>query len=211
MNRLPSLPCISLFLAALFFAASALSAEEGTTDTGAISGRISPPDASLRIIAKLAGTAAEVAGNVKGTATIAEDGAFTITGLPPGAHDLLFQLQGAAQKSYIATRWSEVVVQAGETTSGISYRLTPRGSPHLIDEVLVGFAQVSDAEARQAIHAAGCTVKDAPLELDSVTTYVVDIPDERSVAEMIEVFQQDTRVSYAEPNGIVMVDALKAP
>lgn len=203
MNRLPSLLLIIFFLVA-----SAGSAEAEPMDTGAISGRISPPDATLAIIAKWAGTAAEIAGNVKGTATIEEDGTFTITGLPPGEYDLLFNLQGKAQEAYVATRWSGVVVRAGETTAGITYRLTPQGSPHLIDEVLVGFAQVSDAEARQAIHAAGGTVKDAPLELDTVTTYVVDIPDDRSVADMIAVFQQDTRVNYAEPNGIVSVEAL---
>jgi hypothetical protein len=173
--------------------------------TGAIKGRISPKDVSVRIVAKRAGTDHRDPGNIQGEVTLVGGGPFTIDGLAPGKYDLLFFLQGRSQEKYMATRWSEIVVTPGETTSGIRYRLTPRGAPHLIDEVLVAFAGVSDARARATIRAAGCTVKDAPLELGRTTVYAVDIPDDKSVAEMVEHFERKRGVKYAEPNGIATI------
>ena len=186
---------------ALFGAVAAAAAE-----TGAVSGRISPKGASVRIIAKTAGTEHRIKANVKGEVTLEKGGDFTIKGLPPGKYDLLFFLQGESKKKYTAARWSEVVVKAGETTSGIHCRLTPQGSPHLIDEVIVAFKPtVSDAAARKIIRQAGCTVKDAPLRFGGTAAYTVDIPDDKSVAEMIKLFKQKKGVKYVEPNGIVTI------
>ncbi len=61
-------------------------------------------------------------------------------------------------------------------------------------------------EARKVIRAAGCVVKDTPLDLGTII-YTVDIPDDKSVAEMIKVFKKDKSVAYAEPNGISTIDA----
>jgi hypothetical protein len=179
---------------------------DGENATGTIRGRISPEDASVLIIAKVAGTAHEIKENVKGEVLLERGGDFAIEGLPPGTYDLLFFLKGESQKKYLSTRWSEVRVTAGKTTSGIDYRLTPRGSPHLIDEVLVGFAGMSDADARKTIGEAGCIVKDEPLVMDDKTTYIVDIPDDKSVADMLELFGQKPGVEYVVPNAMAGVE-----
>ncbi len=177
-----------------------------SSDTGAVSGRISPADVAVRIVAKTAGTEYKVKGNIKGEITLTQGGNFTISNLPAGKYDLLFLLQGESQKKYFATRWSEVVVQGGKATSGINYRLTTVGSEQLIDEVLVGFKKGTTTEqARKMIQSAGCVIKDTPLDLGNVI-YTVDIPDDKSVKEMVEWFTGKEGVAYAEPNGITTVD-----
>ncbi|MBW2201495.1 MAG: hypothetical protein JRF71_11805 [Deltaproteobacteria bacterium] len=191
----------------LFSVSCATYAEDIANDTGAISGRIFPKDASVRIIAKTAGTEYKIKGNIKGEVTLTQGGDFTIKGLLPGKYDLLFFLQGKSKKKYFATRWSEVVVQSGKTTSGINYRLTPLSSKYLIDEILVAFKEETKAEeARKVIRAAGCVIKDTPLHLGT-TIYTLDIPDDKSIDEMIKVFKKDKCVAYAEPNGISRIDA----
>ncbi len=202
MKRLP------VFLSIVLFSVScATSAEDTANVAGAISGRIFPKDASVRIIAKTAGTEYKIKGNIKGEVTLTKGGDFTIKGLPPGKYDLLFFLQGKSKKKYFATRWSEVVVQPGKTTSGINYRLTPQGSKYLIDEILVAFREETKAEeARKVIREAGCVIKDTPLHLGT-TIYTLDIPEGKSVEEMIKVFKKDKSVAYAEPNGISTIDA----
>jgi hypothetical protein len=173
---------------------------------GAISGRISP-DASIRIIAKLAGTSHEIKENVKGEVTLTDGGVFTIEGLPPAKYDLLFFVQGASSEMYIASRWSEVVVEAGTITSGINYRLTPQGSTHLIDEIIVVFDNImSRIEALEILRTMRCTVKDRPGRLPEKTWYLVDIPDDKSVGEMIELFQTQKGVVSASPNHIGSFD-----
>jgi len=190
-----------------FFVLLAVGVGGAADQTGAINGRISPKDASIRIIAKTAGTEHRIKRNIKGEVTLAKGGDFTIKGLPPGKYDLLFFLQGKSKKRYTATRWSEVVVQAGQTTSGINYRLTPRGSERLIDEVLVAFNKdISAADALKTICLSGCSIKDKPLKLDGTTIYTIDIPDNKSVAEMVKMFKQKRGIAYAEPNGIVTLD-----
>lgn len=154
----------------------------------------------------MAGTAYEIRENVKGEVLLEKGGEFTIEGLPPGQYDLLFFLKGESQKRYIATRWSGVSVNAVKTTSGINYRLTPRGSPHLIDEVLVGFAGVSAAAARKTIGAVSCIVNDEPLVMGDKTTYTVDIPDDKGVADMLELFGKKTGVEYVVPNAMAGVE-----
>ena len=197
---------IAVSILAVFVVPFVIFAEAADKKKGAISGRISPKDASVRIIAKTSGTEYKIKENIKGEVTLTKGGDFTIKGLPPGKYDLLFFLQGESKKKYFATRWSEVVVQPGKTTSGINYRLTPLGSKQLIDEILVAFKEgTKPEEARKAIRAAGCIVKDTPLDLGTII-YTVDIPDDKSVEGMIKIFKKDKRIAYAEPNGIDTID-----
>jgi hypothetical protein len=197
---------IAVSILAVFIVPFVILAEDADKRSGAISGRIEPKDASVRIIAKVSGSEYKVKGNIKGEVSLTKGGDFTIKGVPPGKYDLLFFLQGESKKKYFATRWSEVVVQAGKTTSGINYRLTPLGSKHLLDEILVAFNEgTKQEEARKAILAAGCIVKDTPIDLGTIV-YTVDIPDDKSVEEMIKIFKKDKRTAYAEPNGIATTD-----
>ena len=198
---------IAVSILAIFVVPFVIFVEAADKKNGDISGRISPKDASVRIIAKKSGTEYKIKGNIKGEVTLTKGGYFTIKGLPPGKYDLLFFLLEDSKKKYFATRWSEVVVQPGYVTSGINYRLTPLGSKHLIDEILVAFKEgTKPEEARKAIQAAGCIVKDTPLDLGTII-YTVDIPDGKSIDEMIKVFKKDRRIAYAEPNGITTIDA----
>ncbi len=191
---------------AIFVVSFVILAEGAAEETGAISGRISPRDASVQIIAKTAGTEHRVKGNIKGEVTLTQGGNFTIKGLASGKYDLLFFLQGKSQEKYFTTRWSEIIVQAAKITSGINYRLTPRSSEHLIDEVLVAFKNTKAEDARKTISSTGCVIKDTPLQLGKTTIYTVDIPDDKSVDDMIQVFKKKRGVEYAEPNGIVTID-----
>lgn len=180
---------------------------QGADKTGAIRGRISPKGVSVRIIAKFSGTEYRKKENIKGEVVLKKSGPFIIKNLPPGKYDLLFFLQGESKKKYMATRWSEIHVQAGKTTTGINYRLTPAGSPHLVDEVLVGFAGVAEEKARKILEKTGCTIKNRPLKLGKTTVYTVDIPDEKSVKQMIARLTKIKGVKYAEPNGICTINA----
>ena len=189
-------------LAVMFFACPV----QGADTTGAISGRISPKGSEIRIVAKLAGTEYRKKGNIKGEVVLKNGGEFSIKGLPPGKYDLLFFLQGASKKKFMASRWSEIHVEAGKTTTGINYRLTPAGSPHLVDEVLVGFTGVDDKEARTILDKAGCTIKNRPMKLGKTTVYTVDIPDDKSVKQMIVKLTKIKGVKYAEPNGICTIN-----
>lgn len=182
---------MKLALLALLF-----SAQEGT---GSIRGRVSP-EATVRIVAKLAQTDASKPENVKGEAKLEKGGEFEIKGLPPGKYDLLFELQGEDAKRFIAGRWGEIVVEAGKAVEGIGCRLTPAGSDHMIDEVMVSFEDGLPAAAREkAVAGLGCRVKHrAPRD----RFVVVDLPDEKSVAEMLEAFRKVPGVTSATRNGI---------
>ena len=162
--------------------------EEIQAKPGKISGRISPHDVSITIVAKIAGTSPE-GDNVKGVIQLPYGGNFTFDNIPPGKYDLLFYLSGESRYTYFAHRWSEIVVEAGKTTSGINYRLTPQHVDHLIDEVSVEFGKdFPHTEALKIIESLNCKVKDEPLVLDTVY-YLVDIPDDRTVDEMIKAFK----------------------
>ncbi len=168
-------------------------------ETGWIRGRISPP-AALRIVAKLAQTDASKPENVKGEARLEKGGAFEIKGLPPGKYDLLFELQGEDAKRFFARRWSEIVVEAGKAVEGINYRLTPADASQVEDEVVLTFDPAAPAEAREkAIAGLGCRVKQRGARDQYV---VVDLPDDKSVAEMVQAFRKLDLVATADPNGI---------
>lgn len=132
---------------------------------GTISGRVTPDDASVRIIAKISGTDYEKPGNIKGEVTLTKGGNFQFDDLPPGNYDLLFFLLGESKERYIASSWSEVIVEAGKITEGINYRLTPMQSTFMIDEILVIFINTNDTDARKAIKREGFIVKDAPFSI----------------------------------------------
>jgi hypothetical protein len=171
-------------------------------EPGSIRGRVSP-EARVRVVAKLAQTDASKPGGVKGEATLEKGGDFEIAGLAPGNYDLLFELQGDDAKRWIANRWSEIVVRAGAATEGISYRLTPAGSDHLIDEVMLEFEEtLPPREQVRAVAGLGCRVKRAS---PGGRRVVVDIPDDRSVAEMVEAFRKLPGVKLAERNGLARI------
>ena len=191
----------------LFLGISVTLADNFNKDSGSISGRISPKDVSVKIIAKIAGTEYMVKGNVKGEVNLNQGGKFIIKDLPAGRYDLLFFLQNSSQEKYVATRWSEIIVQRGQNVEGINYRLTPVESEYLIDEVLVGFGKDIEAkDARETINSLGCMIKDESLELGETTFYTVDIPDDKTVDEIIQEFKKKKGVVSAEPNGITHVD-----
>src|SRR5260221_13131218 len=107
---------------ALIAALAGLTPAQDPKATGRISGRISPAGVSVKIVAKLKGTDASQKANVKGEVELPKAGEFAIDKVSPGNYDLLFTLQGEEGKKFIATRWSEVEVEAGRTTAGCNYR-----------------------------------------------------------------------------------------
>jgi hypothetical protein len=175
--------------------------ERPEADVGAISGRISPEDVSVRIIAKKAGTEYSIKENISGEVTLRQGGSFTIWNLPPGKYDLLFLVQGQSRDMYMGGRWSEIVIEPGKTVSGINYRLTPVRSEYAIDEVCVTFNKgTKEEEARKVIQSLNCIIKEKHI---SRGLYIVDIPDDKSVNEMIKAFKKNKEVLYAEPNWIL--------
>lgn len=199
---------VFIFLSIILLLVScAMFEEEVSNDFGAISGRISPQDVSLRIIAKTAGTEYNVKKNIKGEITLTTGGVFTIENLPAGKYDLIFFLHGKSKEKYLTTRWSEVVVEAGRVTAGIDYRLTPIGSNYLIDEILVAFkGNIQNEDAQKIIRSLGCTIKDRPVDNGKVTIYTIDIPKEKGVEDMIRAFKKKESVEYAEPNIIISIN-----
>ncbi len=180
--------------------------ETKAKNTGTINGRVSPDDISIRIIAKKSGTDYQIEDNIKGEITLATGGEFSIEKLSPGTYDLLFFLQGESKEKYIANRWGEIIVEAGKITSGINYRLTPKNSNYNIDEVLVAFENTKVEDAQKTIRLLGCTIKDKPTTLGQLVLYLVDIPDDKSVGEMISMFVKEEGVQSAEPNGISTIN-----
>lgn len=172
-----------------------------TNDKGSIKGYISPIDVKVKIIAKIAGSVYDSEAKPVNEAII-KDGVFTILSLFPGEYDILFFPQGDTQIKYLANRWSKVVVNANEVTSGINYRLTPIGLSHFIDEVIVDFGGANKSDAQVIIQKEGCAIKDDPINLENSTTYVVDIPDNKSVKEMIMIFEKYYSVKSCQPNYI---------
>jgi hypothetical protein len=171
----------------------------GQEKTGTITGRVTP-EAPVRVVAKLAGTDASVKENVKAEVLLEKGGEFRLPGLAAGKYELLFQLQGEAAKKYVASLLGEIQVEAGKSTDGIFYRLTPAGAPHEVDAVMVSFhASMSDADCAKTIASLGGRVKRrTPKSL----RYLVDLPDDKSVEEMIAAFKAVKGVELAEPNGL---------
>lgn len=175
---------------------------------GRITGRISP-EANVTIVAKLEGTDSSQPENVKGQVLLERGGPFAIENLPPGTYDLLFTLHGESEKKFIACRWSEVEVREGETTAGINYRLSPAGSEAEVDTVIVGFdPRIGDQAALAMVKALGCTLKDSVLlfDLDDAAYFTLDIPDDKSVEEMIAAFRKLKGVKSADPNCFIDYD-----
>jgi hypothetical protein len=167
--------------------------------TGTIAGRVSP-EASVRVVAKLAGTDASKPENVKAEAKLEKGGEFLLKDLPPGKYELLFQLQGDDARKYVVSLWGEIVVEAGKGVEGIGCRLTPADAPHEVDALMVSFrAGTADADCVRAIESLGCRVK---RRTPKQPRYLVDLPDEKSVEELIPAFQALAGVELAEPNFI---------
>lgn len=92
-------------------------------------------------------------------------------------------------------------MEAGKITEGIHYRLTPVESDFLIDEILVTFVDTTDSDARKAIRKKGFIVKDKPFKVwDNELYYTIDIPDDMTVDEAIQIFRRVKGVSSATPN-----------
>ena len=168
------------------------------TQDGRISGRIRPA-VGVRILAKLKGTDGSKPENVKGEINLPIGGDFTIDRLPAGTYDLLFSVYGDAFGKFTASRWSEIDVEAGKTTSGINYRLTPADQNFMIDEVIVEFTATNE-EARASIAALGCRIKDQPAAFKERTFCLVDIPDDKTVDQMVKAFKARPGVVAADPN-----------
>ena len=100
----------------------------------------------------------------------------------------------------------------GEKARGYGIRLTPAGSDHLVDEVLVGFAaKTSKKDIMAILNATGCRPKAAPIELGETVVYTVDIADNLTVEQAINSIKGRPGVKYAEPNGLVSLDEAKLP
>lgn len=167
---------------------------------GSVKGRVSP-EARVRVVAKLAQADASKPENVKGEAKLEKGGEFEIQGLAPGKYDLLFELQGEDAKKFVSKYWGEIVVEAGKAVEGVHYRLTPSDADHMIDEVMLTFdGSLPEAQREKAIAGLGCRLKHR-----SPRFVVVDIPDDKSVAEMLEAFRKVPGVKSAERNGIARI------
>jgi hypothetical protein len=174
-------------------------AQEAGRDVGAISGRIVPTGASIKIIAKTAGTE-----DVKGEVLLPRGGDFIIEKLPAGKYDLLFFLLGDSASKYIATRWSEIIVQPGKIVTGINYRLTPIESDYLLDEIIVAFNKnLNTEEITKLISSERCIVKDTPDNMGEYTSYLIHIPNDKNVIDMIRLFKDKKGIRFAEHNWII--------
>jgi hypothetical protein len=169
---------------------------------GSIQGRISP-EVNVRILAVPQGKDYSQPANVKGEVTLEKGGAFEIKGLAPGRYALHFQLKGADVGKYMGKNYGEIDVKAGQATEEIRHRLTPIDATHMIDEVIVTFAEgVGEAARAKTTADLGCRVKERSYVPD---VWVVDIPDDRTVEEMVEAFKKAPGVKLVSRNGIARV------
>lgn len=170
--------------------------------TGTITGRITP-EVPIKLILKKEQSDAKNAENVKGEVLLPKGGEFRIENIPPGRYDLLFEIQGDEAKKWHVGYWSDLAVQAGKAIEGINYRLTPADSRHMIDEILVTFKDgISDAEIRKIVEDQRCRIKRRPPKPGKASFYMIDIPDDTTVEQMVDVFKALPSVTLASKNGL---------
>lgn len=173
--------------------------------TGTIEGRVSP-EVPVKLVLKKEQMDAAKPENVKAELLLPKGGDFKLENIPPGRYDLMFLVQGDDSKKWIARYWGDLNVEAGKTIEGIHYRLTPGDARFMIDEVLVSLKPGStEAELRKAVKDLRCRIKQRPPFPEKGGVFSVDIPDEKSVEEMLPLFQALPCVQLASKNGISRV------
>ena len=175
--------------------------------TGTIQGRISP-EVPVKLILKKEQSDHKFPANVKGEVLLPKGGEFKLENIPPGRYDLIFEVQGEERKKWHVNLWSDLSVEAGKTIEGINYRLTPAGSRFMIDEVIVSYKEgSSEAELRKAVAAAGCRIKHRPPKGESGYPFSVDIPDDATADQIVEVFKAIPCVKVVSKNGIGRIES----
>lgn len=155
-----------------------------------VAGTISP-ETPVRLILKKFQTDAAMKENVVGDVLLKEGGAFAFNRVPPGKYDLLIR----PEKEFMGSRW-EILVEKSKPVSGISYRLTPNGSRAMIDEVIVALNPGTDVA--KLVEPLGCK----PQTFLFKDRVLLNIPDDKTVEEMIATLTGKPGVVVASQNGI---------
>lgn len=127
---------------------------------------------------------------------------FKITDLPIDTVDII-----AKGSHYFASKKCCVLLEEGENSFSPSLvdtsNLDPQGWPQWVqDEVLITFKDttVDSLEANSILESYDCLVVEVLCKCLGHQLFKVDIPDDRTVPEMIEMLTLDERVRYACPN-----------
>lgn len=178
---------------------------------GSISGRVSTK-AHVIVYAVLAGQQLDPADRTHAT-ELPQGGPFRIANLPAASYHLHIIAQGddAARFSDLTLAWSDIAVRAGADSGSHSIRLTPADAEAFVDEVLVTFKpDVPVQRAEAVIRSLGCQIKGgyptpamaAPGERPYSAFYLLDIPDSKTVQQMVAAFTAIDDVQSVQANDL---------
>lgn len=175
---------------------------------GSISGKVIPANSGIKVraIQNLA---------VIGETTVdPSDGSYVITNLPEGKYALLiidWGDRGYVYNDEINYHWHSginetITVIAGKDSPNHDYYLGTEPADYIADEIILIFNYSIPVEKRiEIISSNNCSIKERT-EWDDpevTDTYLIDIPDDKTVFEMLGIFRSNPDVNDAQHNFII--------
>lgn len=165
-------------------------------ETGSVSGSINPIIENTVVKIKKFGESEIDAYDV-----VEEDGSYKFTGLSPDIYSIFVDFDESSEfRNY---KWGMIEIQANKSIENINLVFTPKTSWEYVDRILIKFDEsTSEEEKSDIIKSNNCLLMS---HRSFSTLYVISIPQNKTVEEMIGIFKNEPKVTYANPNGISVI------
>jgi len=159
-------------------------------NAGSISGFINPIVGGTAVVIKKHG-----ANKFDSFDIVAKDGSYEFTDLEPNTYGLF-----VSAPNFYDYKWGMIDIIANTSLSGFILTLTPINSSYLLDRIMIKFQPgVTEEEKENIIESYNCTLME---HYEYSQTYTVNIPRDKTVEEMVELFKTNSKVKSAYPVGI---------
>ena len=162
-------------------------------NAGSISGFVNPiVDGAIVVIKK------HGANEFDSFDIVVKDGSYEITDLEPSTYGLFVRFN--TTQNFYGYKWAMIDIVANTSLSGINLTFTPRDSSYLFDRIMLRFhVEVSEEEKRNTIESYNSTLMS---HYSYSSSYTVNIPSDKTVEEMVDLFKTNPNVKSAYPVGI---------
>ncbi len=176
--------------------------------TGAISGRISPPNTLVQVIVTKPRSNYNDRKNIVAEAMSTNAGKYLVSNLEPGKYSPFMIKRNNFNKDDYFPKWYEIEVKQGKTTSDIDYQFTHTifSMNYAPGHLFVGFnSDITDEQARKIIATVNCAIM-RPMSLtNGALSYMVSLPYNRTDLDISKELLTKQGVKYVERDMILNV------
>ena len=164
-------------------------------ETGSISGYVNPPIEGLKVEVRKFG------GGGSSFSITSTDGYYEVKDLEPDTYGIFVRFNST--QNFYSYKWGMIDIYANSNLTGINLTFTPKTYKYLIDRIIVEFQpEFSEGEKRDIINSYNSRVIS---HYSYSRHYVVSVPPDKTPEDMVQIFENDTRVEDASLDRILSV------